>query len=324
MSIVYPYPTLIGRIDVTVDRVRVDGRSLPFTMISKSDHVVALHEIERPDWREASIDLRVGLPDGELGDGPWSEVVCAAVLSERQTNTRFARRLQLDRATRTWTGTIELLRGLHRERVVLDVAAVATVDGVRGRTIGTADDPWVLDLHARVPTRRSEIAIVELDFRDGSDEWLRPFKDAPWVVDATAENPTVYLNTAFEGLAPLLHGSGSIVEKAVSSLVASQIADDAWGALFQASVAELELDEDGTPLLPSGWRGSLLLAMLPEIYPDLAVPDALTEVHKRLEVDGWARLQPLVQFAAGRRAQLAKNLTATARAVARTREDSTS
>ncbi|WP_405724813.1 hypothetical protein OG607_19750 [Streptomyces sp. NBC_01537] len=321
MSTIYPYPTLIGEIDVDVERVRIDSRALPYSMISRPQRAVALHEAERSNWDEGTLDLRVTLPALELADGPWSEVACIAIVTEGSTNTRIVRRLQQDRRSGTWTGSVPVLRTMHRDRAILNVSAVGTVDGVAGRTIGTADDAWVIDLLARTPVRQREIEIVELDFRDGPQEWLRPFKDAPWLVETTGDMPTILLNSSFEGITHLLKGSGSLLEKATAGLVAAQIADEAWTAMFHSAVSDLELDEVGTPSVPNGWRGSVLRAMMPDILPGLSLPDALFEVHsRRLAGYGWAELQSQIHFAAARRAQVSKNLTTAVRAIARSQE----
>ena len=146
-------------------------------------------------------------------------------------------------------------------------------------------------------------------------------RDAPWLVEATGELPTVHLNSGFEGIVELLRGTGGPLEKATRTLVAGQIAAEAWTAMFHAAVSDLEFDEDGAPSMPAGWRESVLRAMLPDIFPGMPIADALSEVHdRRSGGQGWAELQSAVQYAAGRRAQASKHLTNTVRAVARSLE----
>lgn len=320
MTTLFPYPTLLGEIGIEVLEVVVDGSTLPYAMISKSQRSVALHQVERSRWEEAHLTVRVTGPQRELAEGPWSEVACVAVLTEGTTNARSVQPLQPD-GPGTWSGTVELLRNRHREQAVLTASAVAEVDGVAGRLIGSAVTPWIVDLKASAPARHRDLNLVEVDFRDGPDEWLRPFKDAPWLVDTSGEMPTIHLNTAFEGLIELLRESGGPLQKATGGIIAAQIAHEMWTAMFHTAVGDLELDQDGTPLLPGGWRESVLRAMLPDVVPGMSLTDALYEVrNRRADGHGWAELQSSIQYAASRRAQIPRNLTTALRVVDRSEE----
>ncbi|MFC9096946.1 hypothetical protein [Streptomyces sp. NPDC057072] len=318
----YPYPTLFGSISLDVTRIRLDGRPVNASLLSASQRAVALHEIGHGDWSEGSLEVRVFAPDRELAGGPWKDVTCVAVLTEAATDARIVRRLTWDQGSQCWQGTVPVLRTLHHERAILRAHLVATVDKVAGRVIGQSDNFWVIDLTSREPVRQREIEIVPVDFRDGPEEWLRPFKDSPWLVTATGEPPTVYLNESFEGIAAILRDSGSETERAAARLVSAQIAQETWTAMFHAAVTDLDTDEDGTPQIPGGWRESLLRAMLPDVMPGLPATDALFEVHRRRQdAAGWAELQSRIHYAAGRRAQLPKSLTMTIRALARTQAE---
>ncbi|MFD5915308.1 hypothetical protein ACFVYP_16815 [Kitasatospora sp. NPDC058201] len=321
MSTVYPYPTLLGSIDVSVRRASIDGKDLPFSYVSDRERVVALHQVGRADWQEGVLDLEVAAPEDELADGPWAAVTCVAVLTEGATNTRVVTRLARSRSDRRWRGEVVVRRSSHAARATLQVSLVGSYDGVDGRIIGTADEPWFVDLLARTPLRRREIEIRHEDFRDGPHEWLRPYKESPWLIETAGELPVVLLNTAFEGLAELLNAPRGPLEKATAGLVAAQAAAEAWTAMFQAALGDLELDEDGVPRFPDGWREAVLRAMLPDVLPGLPVADALTEAHdRRRDGHGWAELQSRIQFAAARRAQMPKQLTAAVRTVSRNQE----
>ncbi|MFJ8017190.1 hypothetical protein [Streptomyces sp. NPDC096339] len=321
MSTLYAYPTLVGKIEVTVRGAHIDGKPLPLSLISRQDRVVALHQAERDDWTEGVIDLEVSLPMDELADGPWSGVTCVAVLTEGATNTRVVSRLERRREDRHWRGEVRVRRSTHLARALLQVSVVGTHGGVDGRVLGTSDSPWVVDLLARTPTGQCDLEIREVDFRDGPDEWLRPFMEAPWLIDTTGESPTVLLNSSFEGLVELLSGARGPLEKATAGLVAGQIATDAWATMFHAALSDLEFDEDGTPRLPGGWQESALRSMLPEVFPGLSLPEALSEAHgRRSDGRGWAEVQSRIRFAAARRGQVPKNLTASLRAVSRAQE----
>ncbi|MCZ2523856.1 hypothetical protein [Streptomyces sp. HB2AG] len=320
MIALFPYQTLIGDIGFEVESVSLDGLPLPRHMLSVADRRVALNRADRREWREARLDLRAALPEAELEEGPWTDVVCLAVLTEGATNTRTVGRLR--RKPDGWRGALTFARSSHRRRAVLSLHVVATVEDVPGRTIGQGDGTWTVDLVADTPVEQRELNVEEIDFRDGPHEWLRPFKDAPWLVDTAGEMPTVLLNTGFEGLAQFLDSGGGSAEKALRGVLAAQIATDAWGAMFQAAVADLEQDEDGTPHWPTGWKESALRTMLPDVLPDLSVTDALAEVHARLSKPGGLQdLLPRIQYAAGRKARVAKNIGTALRYLERSEGD---
>jgi hypothetical protein len=315
---IYPYRTLFGDIGLDVLAVSVDGSGLPYANISRAERTVALHRSGRERWSLAELRVRATLPAAELDDGAWADVVCVAVLSEKATNTRSSHVLdQLDDST--WEGTVELARNAHLSRATLTVNVVGTVSGVSGRLIGVPDTVWYVDMKAPAPVRQREVEVVEVDFRDGPHEWLRPWQDAPWIVDTSSDEiPTVFLNTtAVEGLIDVLHGSGGgSDEKLLRSMAAAQIAQDAWTAMFHTAISGLDLDEDGTPVMPGGWREAVLQTMLPDVLPGRQLTDALFDINeRRTKGHDWSALQTGIQFAAGKRSQVARKLTQAVRAV---------
>jgi hypothetical protein len=316
---VFPYPTLLGDVVCEVVSVTVDDKPLPYSKISSSERVVALHQSGRARWEEATLHLRAQLPDAELLEGPWHDVACLAVLTEKATNARVTARLR--RAPDgSMTGSIVLSRAGHLRRATLSLLVVATVDGVQGRLVGSTEEDWYIDLKETSPVRQREIEIVEVDFRDGPHTWLRPFKESPWIVETSGDMPTVYLNTsAVEGLIEVLGGrGGSPAERIVRDMTASQIAQDAWTAMFHTAAGDLDTDEDGTPVMPTGWREAVLRTMLPDVLPGRQLTDVLYEINeRRTKGFGWSELQTGIQYAAGRRAQISKKLTHAVRTVDR-------
>lgn len=302
MNRLIPYPTLAGEISLEVREVRLDGVPLNLNMISAARRVVALHEVEREGWEEARLSVRLHPPRHELEDSVWSEVTCVAVLAERRTNARSVTPLSRE-PDGTWTGAVVLHGDRHLGQAQLSGHVIATVDGVAGRTIGTTDRAWTVDLQARTPARQHSIKIVTVDFGDAEHPHLHPYKDDPWTVEAVGEEPVVYLNSRFEGLVPLLNGGDRVARDALSA----QIAADAWTALFNAAVYSADI-EDGQPLWPGGWHAVVLRRMLPDVFPDLSPDDALIEVvTRRLNGDG-GDLQTRLVHAAGRQAGIARRL----------------
>ncbi|MFE5709725.1 hypothetical protein ACFQ7J_02700 [Streptomyces sp. NPDC056501] len=320
MKSVYPYTTLFGDIDLDVLSITVDGESpLPYSNVSKSERTVALHEAGREKWEYCTFRLKAVLPESEIADGPWTDLVCLAAFTEKATNARTTTSLKRS-ADGSWSGSIDLQRHRHLNRAALSLAVVATVDGVAGRVIGTTERDWYVDLKGATPVRQRQIEIVEVDFREGSQEWLRAYKDSPWVVETTGDVPTVYLNTAsVEGFAELLGGNGgSPAERLLRDMASSQIAQDAWTAMFHAAISDLDIDEDGTPVMPTGWREAVLRMMLPDVLPGRQLTDALYDIEeRRTKGFGWSELQTSIQYAAGKRSHIAKKLTNAVRAVDR-------
>ncbi|SFW54885.1 hypothetical protein [Amycolatopsis australiensis] len=317
MKPVFPYPTLFGAVDLEVVSVSMDGRDLPYARISKAERTVALHQAGRAEWDVARIQLKAVLPDQELEDGPWSEVTCLATLSESATNARSSARLARGRDGH-WHGTIELVHDRHTDRATLALAVVGEVDGVPSRLIGATDNNWYVDLKSAAPRRQREIRIREVDFREGPEEWLRPFKDSLWIVETAGDVPTVYLNTTgVEGLLEIINGTGgSPMEKLLREMTSSQIAQDAWTAMFNSAISELDLDEDRTPIMPGGWREPVLRMMLPDVLPGRQLTDALFDINdRRASGSGWPELQTSIHYAAAKRSQVTKKLTAAVRSV---------
>lgn len=319
MKAAFPYPTLFGDVSFEVTAVTVDGTPLPYTHVSKAEQTVALHQTGRDKWDVATLHVKATLPEQELAQGPWTDAACLAVLTEKATNSRTSVRLTRARDG-SWQGRIDLVRNNHLNRASLSLVVAATIDDQPGCIIGAVERDWFVDLKLTTPVRQREIEIVEIDFREGDLEWLRPFKEAPWIVETTGEIPTVYLNTAaVEGLVEVLHGTGgSAEEKLLREMTSSQIAQDAWTAMFHTAISDLDLDEDGTPQMPGGWREPVLQMMLPDVLPGRQLTDALFDINeRRTKGFGWSELQTSVQYAAGRRSQTAKKLTVATRSVNR-------
>lgn len=321
---VYPYPRLSGAVAARVTAVRLRGsgdarEQLDTKGYSVVEQVVALGRAELDDWRTARLSLTATVPAREIETkGHWSDIAVVAVLTEGATNARTAVRLQPSAEDgREWTGEIDLDRDDHVDRASLVVHVVATVEGIAGRIIASTDPGWLIDVTADVPLKDRELDVSTVSFARGA-EWLRSFRDAPWIVDTSGRMPTVRLNSDFEGLVALVGAQGSKVESVVSEMLLAQMCADVWTAVFHTAIGDLEVEDDGTPLFPPDWRGAVLREMLPDVVPDRSVEDALREVHLRRTGEGsWTDLQPRIQYAAARRADVPKALAAAVRDIER-------
>ncbi|WP_028809860.1 hypothetical protein [Streptomyces sp. 351MFTsu5.1] len=320
----YPYPRLTGAVTMRVTAVCLRGpadsrEQLDSRAYSVVEQVVALGRAERADWQTARIALTANVPMGEVeAKGYWSDVAVVAVLTEGATNARTVARL--DRNTdsgRDWSGEIELDRDYHSDRASLTVHVVATAGEVEGRIIASTDQEWMIDVTADTPLRDRELDVSAVSFARGA-EWLRSFRDAPWIVDTAGRMPAVRLNSDFEGLVALVESQASKVESIVGEMLLAQMCADVWTAVFHTAVGDLEIEDDGTPLFPPDWRGAVLREMLPDVVPGRSAEDALREVHMRRAGEGsWMNLQPRIQYAAARRAEIPKVLAGAVRDIER-------
>lgn len=316
MKRLLPYPIVAGDVSLEVREARLDDVPLPYDMIAPQQRVVALHQVDRSVWRTARLSVRVHAPAHELRQGPWSEIDCLVVLSERRTNTRTTTPLRMERPGE-WLGEVELQHDHHLGRAELVGQVVATVEGVRGRVIATTEAPWTVDLLARTPKRREEIRSRWIDFGDERSPQLHSFKNDPWIVEAAGEEPLLYLNASFEGLKALLE-SGRTADRPARDAVAAQIAMDVWAALFNAATYE---DEGDGSEWPGGWRESVLRRMLPDLFPEHSPDDALSEVRNRRRTGDGGDLQTRVLHAAGKQARMPRNLGGFLRTLRRTGQE---
>lgn len=288
---------------MAVRHVDLDGLPIHLNMISSREHVVALHQVERDGWEEARLSVQLSVPTQELRAADWSNIICVAVLTERRTNTRALTQLTADPAG-DWSGIVTLHRDHHVNAAELTGHVVATVQGIRGRIVGSTQQSWTIDLQARKPVRQKFMIIRHVDFSAAENSHLHPFKEDPWTVETGDDTPIVYLNTRFEGLIRLLEAGDRVIREAVST----QIAADVWTALFNASVYSASTGEKHT-IWPGGWKDSVLKRMLPDIFPDLSLDDALDEVvSRRLSSEGGGDLQTRLIHATGRQSARARRL----------------
>ncbi|MEV5321155.1 hypothetical protein AB0K92_26510 [Streptomyces sp. NPDC052687] len=317
----FPYPRLRGTVSLRVDAARVKAPEQPREQLdsrarSVIERVVALGMADTEDWESATLTVSATIPaKATEPGGPWSDVAVVAVLTDRSTNTRVTSRLVPEaEGGREWRGELQLLRSDVFDRAGLTVQVIATVDGVPGRIVGEAADDWIVDVRSDTPTRQQSFDIKEVGFAKGP-RWLQSFVDVPWIVTAAGALPTVHINTDFEGMTDVLATEGRGAEGLVNEMLVSQMAADVWTAVFHAAIGDLEIEDDGTPLFPHGWRGEVLREMLPDVMADRTLEDALREVHRRRVgvATGWTELQPRIQYAAMRRAEVPRRLSETVR-----------
>ncbi|MEU4146237.1 hypothetical protein [Streptomyces parvulus] len=327
----YPYKRLNRPITLRVTSASLrlpDGTRDPLdtSAYSTPQRTVALGVAQHEDWVSARIGLSATLPPGATApDTPWHELRVLAVLTDGDTNMRSTFELRQEAPdSKEWSGDIEVFRDDHVGRAVLAVHAVATIDGVRGRSVTETNGDWTVDVSAEEPLGGLHLDVKQASFSKSAREWLRPYADVPWVIDTSGRLPLVMINTDVEGFADLLGGDSGGIESKVHELLLSQMATDVWTAVFHSAVGDLEVEPDGSPVFPTDWKGEVLREMLPDVAPGLRVEDALRRVHRRRTGDeGWAELQTRVHYAAVRRAGASKAVANALRALQQlNREDS--
>ncbi|MER5646030.1 hypothetical protein [Streptosporangium sp. NPDC002524] len=295
MKRIMPYPVLAGEVTMTVREVRLDDVALSYGMISEPDCTVALHLLDREDWHVVRLTLQVSAPRHELDSGPWFSLAFLATASERRTNTHTAVKLMMGQPGE-WIGDVELHRDDHFGRVQVSGQLVATVDGVPGRVIATVAQPWTVNLRDRVATQRESIQTRWINFAD--DPQLTWCKSDPWTVTTTDEAAMLNLNSGFDGLRAVLE-SPKAAERPVREALAAQIAMDTWTALFNEAAHHVDGHE-----WPEGWRGLVLRRMLPDLFPDHSLDDALREILNQ----GAGGIQTRVMHAAAKQARMPRSL----------------
>ncbi|GAA0615916.1 hypothetical protein [Streptomyces crystallinus] len=312
----YPYKRLNRPVALRVTSVSLklpDGTrdQLETSAYSTQQQAVALGIAGHRDWVSATIRLSATLPPGaNTPDAPWSDLCVLAVLTDGETNVRTSAKLTPDAEdSRDWSGSLEVFRDDHLGRASLAVYAVGTVEGVRGRSIAETDRGWIIDTVSDEPVRGLQLDVQKASFKRSSREWLQAYADAPWIVEASARVPTVFVNTDVEGVIDLLDSNGSGVDSKVRDLLVAQMATDVWTAVFHGAIGDLEVEPDGRPVFPTDWQGEVLREMLPDVIPGVHVEEALRQVHRRRTGEsGWVELQTRIHYAAIRRADATKAL----------------
>ncbi|GAA2229060.1 hypothetical protein GCM10010232_14070 [Streptomyces amakusaensis] len=316
MKTAFPYPILVGDVGLTVEKVWVDNIPLSLNSISDGERVIALHAVKR-EWDEIRIKISVSVDADELDSGLWSSPVCVASVRNRRTNIRLSFPLRPDGEGR-WDGEVELRRGEHVGRCEIDAWIVAEVKGVEGRLIGRAENPWSADFEAKQPTRQRSVKMVWKNFPEHS--FLHDFRDDPWVLHAEADEPVLYLNSAVEGFRALLDNASGAEQKLAREILASQIASEAWTAMFNTALYASATDGD-RPEWPGGWQEEVLRRMLPDFFPTSSPDEALAElVGRRANGEGGADLHARLMHAATVSSKKQRTVANSVRALARLAE----
>jgi hypothetical protein len=300
MRMLYPYPTLVGDVDLYVRSATIDGQAVPSDFLEPDRRLLAIAGIGRDSWDIARVKIEVTAPQTEIKDfiSKDAKPTALSILHGGATNMRRGVQLQSDPANPArWTGVVELDRPHWYGRLELTARVVATVDGVRGRVIGEAH-PWAVALddlprppvHGNIPVRWDNFKEPE------SLPELTTVADQPFFVHLDVDQPVLYLNDGFSGLRPLLEDRARRPRDAqvLHDQTRVTFASAAWTAMFESALAAAaEVTEPGEPEFPSEeWERNVLEILLARMYQERTPEDALDEVVRLLrQGDGFGTVQ---------------------------------
>ncbi|MFJ3229508.1 hypothetical protein [Streptomyces sp. NPDC086787] len=298
MKSVFPYQVLGSDVTLRIERLFVDNKPIRLERINDRAQVVALDDLDETTqkWAEVRLSVTVGTDGAELVAGPWENLKCVAILTNRRTNVYQAFPL-LPKGDGKWGGDVELRRDEHVGRSQVTAGIVATVEDVEGRIIGVPEAAWDIDFETKVPASERSMKIRWIDFTE--HDHLKEYRDDPWLVDSEAGEPVLLLNSSVDGLRGVLENASTAEQKLVREIMASQVASEAWSAMFNAAIYACDMAE-GEPQWPGGWHEDVLRRMVPDLYPELSPDEALIAlVQARAEGENGTDLQRRLMHGSG-------------------------
>lgn len=278
----FPYPTLAEPLPMSAETQSVDGAAPEVDMLAvrRSVDLSGL----TPGWRRVTVRLRVELPGSLLG-ADVKDVTLTLSVDCRHTNLRFGIPMKPGARLGTYVGDVEIEPGTMAHRATLRAVASATVGGVPHRYLGSSDT-WNIWVDA--PT--SPVLAGDLEVRwahfSGEDcpEGIDPaFRAHTHYIDVTADPPVIWLNESVAELRRLFDDAPRrpAVEKAVREAHFHAIASAGWLAMFNSSLGGIEADDEGGVTWPDAtWQQQVLQTVLPRVYPDLSIDDALARAYE--------------------------------------------
>ncbi len=277
----FPYATLPQPPAFQVADVRLDGASKP-SLINQEEAAVNLFEV-KPVWRRVELDFELtanqdAVQEFEQGYGGLSAVAVAHCMPTNARQPARLARSEFDPGR--WEGTLELDRDNFRSRAVVIPVLTATVGGIPHRPVGSAAG-WVVHFDEPESLRlRGTLRVRWVNFKaEDADPLAKQFPDSTHLTwfGAGQALPEVWLNSAFEGLEPLLRDRKNRrgVEKGLHDMQRLSIARGVWmalvaDALTSVRVATDEAGSDGPDWPEAEWQAEVLRRVLPEVAPGKA------------------------------------------------------
>lgn len=281
-ELLYPYTVLGSTPRLTVSNPRLDGH-LNGDVLPR-EALVDLHSIEGP-WKRVRLRAHLQVPAERLARMTDEHTVVCTVHCP-STNLRHAVMMEADPGRAgSYSAEVELERLLLHQRARVEAVVAGTVEGVEDRYLARSNSIDVQISSVRIPEITGDLEIAWRPF-DKEIEGLPPLDPAlhdqlSWVELDRPEGPRLWLNSSVTGLPRLLdeRPGRPELEAAVRETVFDGIATSATMAMFGAALAAATelVDEDGPPW-PGEWQGDVLRSLLPLMYPEREVDDALQHV----------------------------------------------
>lgn len=286
MKTLYPYEILSGDVDLNVRDATTDGHPARGAFRDPDRLLIDLSNLERSNWLTATLPVEVVGPPTELSDlRSAGRDPLAHVLAEcGHTNVRQSFPLREDPDTGRWVGELRLDRAYWFGRIDITAYITDRVDGHANRVIGrTALWQIILDDLPRSPVHGALTVIWKnFDLSDVEPAFLAHARGEPYYHFLDPSEPVLYLNSAFQGLEPVLRDRSSrrtAAEQALHDQVRVGIASKFLVAAANAALANVRKEEGELAEWPeSDWQKELLQALLHRAQPKLAAQDALEEV----------------------------------------------
>jgi hypothetical protein len=294
-TLIYPYTTLDQDVLLRISNARIDGDSVDGVL--DRSNAIDLHHVDT--WKRLTARISVQVPADLLSKiATDPRIVCTVHCGP--TNLRYAIALNADQGRPgSYSGELELEHSMLHCRGRIEAVVAGTVDGIEDRYIGRSNGIEVNLDQPRVPEIAGDLDISWRDFReqlDGAPPIDASLHDQPaWIELDRQEGPRLWLNSAVEGLQRLLDDTPgrSHVERALRDTVFDSIAAPALAAMFATALAAAAEGQEGDEIpWPEDWRQGVLRSLLPLMYPDRSVDDALVHViDDSRDMDGVADVQ---------------------------------
>jgi hypothetical protein len=274
----FPYETLKQQPAFQITEIRVDGSAKP-SLINREEGAINLFD-SKAGWRRVELDLeltadRDDVAEFEVGRGGLAAIAVAHCMPTNTRQRALLTRSEYDPGR--WEGTMELDRDNFRGRAVVGPILTAVVGGISHRPVGVATG-WALHFDEPESLRlRGTLRVRWVDFKAAdADPLARQFPDSTHLVwfGAGQALPEVWLNSAFDGLEPLLRDRKDRrgAEKGLHDMQRLSIGRGVWMALMADALAAVRAESDesgsGEPDWPdTEWQAEVLRRVLPEVAP---------------------------------------------------------
>jgi hypothetical protein len=273
-DVLYPYDTLEGELGLVVGTPILDDKPASASLCQAETHTIHLYQAKH-SWDRVALPLRAQVDHATLEkfESAHGETAMVVVANCRPTNTRQSLTLKADKRG-GWEGSLELERDNYRDRV--ELKGVLTPVGGTLRTRPVAFSPaWNVYFDEPPSLRfRGTLSVRWVNFKSpppGTPAVVAQFPDATHVVSFAGGMPEVLLNSAFEGLEPLLKDRRDRrdPERALHDMQRVSIARGVWMALVADAMAAVKPgDEDEAPDWPQeDWQKEVLKHIVLAVDP---------------------------------------------------------